>query len=385
MAQLHAPAPDGAARNVRSRSVNCVRLASGLLTCGLALGLVGAQLASGLVAESAPSRPTISLSSTAGVARAKVTVRGSGFPRKDDGWVFWDGANAGMPEVMTNDRGAFSASFVVPDADVGAHTVQVWITGATARASFTVPAKTLARAPTSAVVWSADMETGNLDQWTVGGTRGGPRDSGDCIRPADGVTREAAHSGRYAIKMTIDVSSRESGCRQFRHDESARGGAYFYSAWMMIPQQVRVDGYWNIFQFKSDNLKMNEAVWVVEARNRPNGRLHPVLRWKGLVPGPMTGEGTGVKYYDQALKDIPIGRWFHLEMFLRQSDGYDGRVTVWQDGVQLWDFKDVKTQYPGGNSLWSVNNYGDGLISTSSSTTIYVDDARISRTRVGPN
>lgn len=252
------------------------------------------------------------------------------------------------------------------------------------------PAEPIATAPAvrptpipvdpSIVVWSADMETGDLSQWTIGGTRGGPFDSGSCRRPEGGVTSEVAHSGRYAAKMTIDVSQKESGCRLFRHLESENGKPYYYSAWMMIPTAEKVEGYWNIFQFKSENDKMNEAVWVVEARNRPDGSLHTVLRWKGLVRGPTQKDGTDVKYFDQALIDIPIGRWFHLEAFLAQSEKFDGHITVWQDGVQLWDLDRVKTRYPGGDNRWSVNNYGEGL--EPARTTVYVDDAMVTTARV---
>ena len=287
---------------VRSRSLSRPRIASGLFTLALALGLVGTQLAAGLTAEGAS------------------------------------------------------------------------------------PAITSAPAPPSGpaqVVWKADMETGNLGEWTAGGTRGGSYDSGDCLRPSNGVTTEQAHSGRFSMKMTIDTSKGQSGCRQFRHEESARGGEYFYSAWMMIPKQVNVSSFWNIFQFKSSNSSINETTWVVEAKSRPNGNLHAVLRWKGLVAGPYSGDGTALRYYDQAVKDFPIGEWFHLEVFLRQSESYSGRVTVWQDGVQLWDMNNVKTRYPNADQRWSINSYSDRL--SGNAGTIYVDDARISRNRVGPN
>lgn len=232
----------------------------------------------------------------------------------------------------------------------------------------------------ASIVWSADMETGDLSQWTLGGTRGGPFDSGACTRPESGVSSEVARSGRYSAKMTIDVSRKESGCRLFRHEESQTGKPYYYSAWILIPRIEKVNGYWNIFQFKSESDKMNEAVWVIEAQNRPDGTLHTVLRWKGLVPGPMQNNGTDVQYYDQSLIDIPIGRWFHLEAYLRQSEGFDGRITVWQDGVQLWDLDQVKTRYPGGDNRWSVNNYGDDL--EPAKATLYVDDAMVTTARV---
>ena len=482
MSPLVCRALNGLVRNARSRSVNRLRIAGGLLNFGLGLTLLGTNLAGSFGAEAAatpsltaspsagspgtkvtvtgrgfPARddgwvfwegsnsgmpeimtdktgafsvtmtvpqakpgrhrvdvwitgahadleftvpgaaavnPALSLSSSSGQVGSKVTVKGSGFPTTDDGWVYWDGKNDGMPEIMTDAAGAFSVTMTVPESAAAnsMHTVDVWITGAHARSTYNVtgaatPPPTSGPAPgmtsVAGVVWSADNEIGNLAQWTAGGTHGGPRDSGVCVRPQNGVSTEAAHSGKYSVTMTINVDDDQSGCRTFRHEESARGGEYFYSAWMMIPSAVKVGGFWNIFQFKSDNGSMNEAVWVIEALNRPNGSLHPVLRYKGLAAGPTAGEGTGVKYYDQALKDIPVGRWFHLEMFLRQSDKYDGRVTVWQDGVQLWDFDKVKTQYPGGNNLWSINNYGNNLLP--STATVYVDDARVSKTRVGPN
>jgi hypothetical protein len=79
----------------------------------------------------------------------------------------------------------------------------------------------------------------------------------------------------------------------------------------------------------------------------------------------------------------------HLEAYLHQSSGFDGRLTLWQDGQQLFDFQDVRTCYdnPTFNSwrcdnLWSLNNYSDGL--SPNPATIYVDDAAISLTRLGP-
>lgn len=370
------------------------RIAGGLATLGLALGLAVVQLGGGLPAQGAG--PAITLSPASGQPGSTVTVRGTGFPSADDGWVFWDGVHDGMPEVATDRRGSFSTSLTIPNSTAATHTIKVVISGATARAPFTVSASATAQPapsagagaspPTSSagVVWQADMETGNLGQWTAGNTRGGSYDSGDCQRPPSGVTTQAAHSGRYSMQMTADTSSGQSGCRQFRQEESEAGGAYFYSAWMMIPKQVSVTGnFWSIFQFKSQVGSTNEAFWVVEAANRPNGTLHPILRYKGLVAGPTAGEGTGVKYYDQALKDIPIGRWFHLETYLRQSDRYDGQITVWMDGAQLWDFSNVRTKYDGGDNRWSVNSYSDGV--SGNLATVYVDDAKVSRTRVGPS
>src|SRR5688572_9125530 len=75
------------------------------------------------------------------------------------------------------------------------------------------------------VVWSADMEEGNLDDWYAPGTRatpgccygGGEYNSGDAQSTA---STERAHGGRYAVRATIGTpSSPESGVRLFRWDE----------------------------------------------------------------------------------------------------------------------------------------------------------------------
>ena len=53
-------------------------------------------------------------------------------------------------------------------------------------------------------------------------------------------------------------------------------------------------------------------------------------------------------------------------------------AVVWQDGVELFNVKAVRTRYPPPNGVaneWSVNNYGDAI--TPSPTTIYIDDAEI--------
>ena len=84
---------------------------------------------------------------------------------------------------------------------------------------------------------------------------------------------------------------------------------------------------------------------------------------------------------------MPIGRWFHLEAFIRQSSGYDGTLTFWQDGVKLFDFRNIRTSYPNcdfnswcADNEWSVNSYSDGL--SPSPSTLHLDDAAIGTQRV---
>ena len=79
--------------------------------------------------------------------------------------------------------------------------------------------------------------------------------------------------------------------------------------------------------------------------------------------------------YAQAVKDIPVGRWFRIDAFYRCAADDSGRVTFWQEGTRILDASFVQTRYIDGDCEWSVNNYTDGL--DSGSATIYVDDAAI--------
>jgi hypothetical protein len=220
------------------------------------------------------------------------------------------------------------------------------------------------------------MEAGNLAEWTESW------DSGLCSRPSNGVSTAFAHSGRYSMAMTIDTSQGDAGCRQARTQESKSGRPYYYGAWLYIPTYTRATNYWNIVQFKSKRTGASgsDPFWVVDLMPRSTGALALRLRWKGMVAGPFAGDGTARRTWSHGLMDVPVGRWFHVEIYLRQSGAYDGRITVWQDGVQLWDLDAVKTRYDDGDMRWTVNNYSDGL--APSPATLYVDDATIAEGRV---
>ena len=57
---------------------------------------------------------------------------------------------------------------------------------------------------------------------------------------------------------------------------------------------------------------------------------------------------------------------------------------LWQNGVRVLEVTNFQTNYAplaNGYQTWSVNNYSNGL--TPAIATIYIDNAAISRTRVG--
>lgn len=245
------------------------------------------------------------------------------------------------------------------------------------------------------VVWYDDFERGDLSRWDEqpGGyfdTAGGVQDSGQCARPARGVQSDVVHSGSYAAAATITTTNRlSSGCRLFRyHEIRALRGDYYYSAWFYLPQFHSVDRMagWNIVQFKASEWSRpedNAPIWVVDLRDRGDGATMALrLIWKGDVPGPFDAATTrAIRIMAPQGIDVPVGEWFQIEVYLQQSEAFDGRITVWQDGQLVWDIPNVRTLMPGSRPSWSINNYSAGLYPDVA--TLYMDDAAISTLPVG--
>ena len=250
--------------------------------------------------------------------------------------------------------------------------------------------------PPSNVVWTGDMEEGSLADWYYPSTGpsgdygGGLYNSG---RYEAVASQDRAHTGSTALRARIwTPSSPTSGVRAFRWRESRLYRAAYYSAWFYVPTSYTLTGdpccgrYWNLFQFKSRSTTgRNDPVWALYVGNRPTGELYVYAGWGWggtAIAGPYATSDVSGKNYSQSVANLPIGRWTRIEAFLRESKDFDGRLTVWQDGVQLFDFVNIRTSYdnPDYNSWhasneWSVNLYSDGL--SPDPATIYIDDAQI--------
>jgi hypothetical protein len=255
-------------------------------------------------------------------------------------------------------------------------------------------------------LWSADHETGDLSQYTAGSTYGGSFDS-DCVRPSKGVVTTPAFKGTYAMKMTAPISKASPACRQFRYEESSLGHSstahtkanpLYYSVWLHFPAAYTVADWTNVIQFKSKTYAKdkNDAFWVLELRNRADSGGKPsmyfVLRYKGLYPGPHKGGSTGLQLYHHKLLDVTLkpGQWHNVQVYLKQStnapgqaSGYDGQLTVWQDGKQLYDMSAIATRYPDSWNEWSVNVYtktnGVTVSGKPADFSVYVDDVKIAK------
>lgn len=232
---------------------------------------------------------------------------------------------------------------------------------------------------TGRLLWSADHETASEVQWyRPGGIQygGGEFDSGCAGTQPD---YEVARSGWFSLKLTIGApcGPSSSGTRMFRWREPQRYPDLYYRVWYYFPRLYTVTGagipgefpFWNIFQWKSKaaDPPLNDPFFSINIGNRPDGNMYLYLFDSNVRQS-----------YDQTVMEVPIGRWFSIEAVYRSRGDVTGRVTIWQDGTQLWDITGVQTRYPdyqGGITEWSVNNYSNGV--TPAPTTFFIDDAEI--------
>ena len=250
------------------------------------------------------------------------------------------------------------------------------------------------------ILWSADMETGDMSQWYAPAKdAGGGQNGGGIFNSgfADAAaSQDHAHSGKWSAKLTITTpgpDGHSSGARLFRWKES-RDPAHFasglyYSARFYFPHPYRLTGnphagrFSNLVQFKSKHEAGVDPFLFVDVQNRPGGAMYSTLAWWNRLPveGPHLGQRGG-KRFEQTTADLPVDRWIHVETYLKQASDFSGRITVWQDGTQIFDEDHIRTKYADGDNQWSVNLYSDGL--SPNPAVIYIDDAKIATYRVGP-
>jgi hypothetical protein len=238
------------------------------------------------------------------------------------------------------------------------------------------------------------MESGDLTQWYAPAASEGDLSGGGLYNSGTfgaQASAKQAHSGQYSLRTEITAPP-SSGVRAFRWKELRQYRELYASVWFYIPTRYgltadpNIGQYWDIFQFKSRSTDgRNDPFWMFSADTGPDGNyyLRAGWGWGGVqVPGPYVISSIGGKNYSQQIVPLPVGRWAHLEAFIRQSNGFDGAVTLWQDGVELFDFQNVRTGYENCSysswcveQYWSVNNYSDGL--SPSPSVLYIDDAAI--------
>jgi hypothetical protein len=232
------------------------------------------------------------------------------------------------------------------------------------------------------VLWNAGMEGGDLKEWYV--ERGGGKSNSGS---ADAVaSQDFAHSGNWSAKLTISGTT-PAATRLWRWKEARENREAYYSAWYFFPQRYSENpgGWANLSFFKSRTWYYwkNDPFFLLGWHTvEPNGAPRLTLGWwRGLaIEGPQSGQSGGRGWLSPI--EIPVGRWFHVEMRYVCAGDFTGAIQVWQDGVEIFKLESIRTRYPNGDCRWAISNYGEKI--SPSPVVIYADDAVVSKTRLGP-
>jgi hypothetical protein len=79
-------------------------------------------------------------------------------------------------------------------------------------------------------------------------------------------------------------------------------------------------------------------------------------------------------------RPLPIAEWFQIEVFHRTGVDDSGRLTVWLNGEQVFDLVGPNSQTE--HAEWMIGGVVDAL--TTPAAELYIDDAAITRRRIGP-
>jgi hypothetical protein len=175
------------------------------------------------------------------------------------------------------------------------------------------------------------------------------------------------HSGRYAAAFKVNADDPDAfQARCVRQGELP--AAAYYGAWYFVPERASDPGLWNLVHFQGGDPSAQHGLWDISLVNGSSGELEVVvfdfLNGMGRGPEPPT--------------PIPIGEWFHLELYLKRAADATGEVALYQDGELLIRATDLITDDSSWGQ-WYVGNFAQGR--TPPDSTLYVDDVTIRATR----
>jgi len=177
------------------------------------------------------------------------------------------------------------------------------------------------------------------------------------------IVTSPVHSGRHAAAFTVragDPSGFQARCvRQGVLPQKA-----VYGAWYYVPALARNSAVWNLVHFQGGDPSAQHGLWDISLVNGASGDLELVvydfLHQVARNPAPPT--------------PVPIGSWFHLELYLARAADATGEVALYVDGRRVVQVTNIVTD-DSSFGQWYVGNYATGLKPEGS--TLYVDDVTI--------
>jgi hypothetical protein len=248
------------------------------------------------------------------------------------------------------------------------------------------------------IIWWTNVETGDTSDWTNGGPSVGRIWS---YGPANQLwpSTDVARSGRYSLRASIVTNGSSSsssppfvppdGVLAIR--EAGLPSVGYYSAWYYLPQPAfpissgPSSTYWLIFKLRSRLDPTNPSsvveLWDIDLSSLTTGGPGGDLALD-LVHHPPPPSLAVRQSRIANPPAVPIGRWFQIEVLFHAASDTSGQITVWQDGVSVFDIENMPTA-PSNYVEWSVGSVSTGL--SPPVATLYIDDAAVSLRRLGPS
>jgi hypothetical protein len=223
----------------------------------------------------------------------------------------------------------------------------------------------------ASLLWTATFEPGDLSEW-LGDGNGGTYVENVTAYPA--ATQAMAHRGQYAGISTITPAAGMPSLNyMFREQPSPRQA--YYSAWYYIPPSVAVAGWLSLSHFRCSRTNDGNNLF-------PIWDVNLIPRLDGSVIAHLYNYVTQLNVEQFVPIPVPTGTWVHFEVLLLKAPDMTGHIAVWQDGVLILDNPGVITAQTDWVQ-WDAGGASNNI--APSPALIYIDDAAISLTRVGPN
>jgi hypothetical protein len=179
-------------------------------------------------------------------------------------------------------------------------------------------------------------------------------------------------SGKYAAAFNVPGDPAQDGLQA----RCARSGilpeAAYYGAWFFITEELASIDLWNLFHFDGNGAEVHHDLWDVSLSRDPDGTLRAyVFDFLRMVARPAEAGG-----------EIPVGEWFHLEVYWERAIAATGVFELYVAGTRALSLTDLVTD-DSDRGEWYVGNFATAL--TPRPNTLYVDDVTISETRQGGN
>ena len=211
--------------------------------------------------------------------------------------------------------------------------------------------------------WETGFEDGFCDYADSGGLcYANPAASYELV---DTPVRSGTHAAAFHI-AGVEGDGLQARCA--RHGILPE--AAYYGAWFYVPVPLTSINNFNLFHFDGEGADVHHDLWDVSLELDADGELSAyVFDFLRMMARP-----TG------ALGRVPVGEWFHLEVYWVRATDPTGTFALYVDGAEVLSLTNLVTDDSEAGE-WYVGSLATAL--TPRPYTLYVDDVTLSATRRG--